>query len=505
MRSLIQNGGLFQGFPLIKVTVDDTGDANVANYLDRTLTLSLGNAADGPGCDTVAGKKLNGSQDGTIVAHELAHMATVHMQLGNPVNQCGPDGCPVANQYNRRFFHDYADGYAAMLMESPCIGGWAGKNLGIASGVVLPNQAAVFDACARASETFELPRLLFADSSPDLAFAGMSPGTIVPRTLGGRFVADAFPTHRGQGGGAGEYSDGQIVGAALWHLWEELRGLGDLATVSLLWGRVNKGIFATGFNPTVCPAGSGGCDANVYRAGREFLFHLADAWINAGAAQSLNKMLSAFARTGLFLAPVSCLDGALNDNQEQTVDPTLCPGGNTAADAIVDIDDNVTGDGSERLGIRMREDDYVKRDGTLAPSFRVWTGAPFSFKSTGEADPSLAGALCNDRFEVTLESETLSGQTFTLSSHEQSVGPQSCFGTWNVDPNEWQMFAGAIDKAAAGLPKVKVEYKVRTFRAGPTGAPPTNERLSTQPGHDLWGTPQPPAVFFLNADGRTSS
>src|SRR5262249_38658019 len=149
----------------------------------------------------------------------------------------------------------------------------------------------------------------------------------------------------------------------------------------------------------------------------DFLRQMAQQWATAGqpggppgfahnGAHSTNKLLSGFARVGLFLMPSECIDG-----DATTGNPGFCPvpsGGENGGDAIVDVDDNDPSDDPVIDGITHPEIDYAKR-GAAPASFRVWTGPRYKFNSAGQArsytPSSTTPAPCNTQYQVELASD----------------------------------------------------------------------------------------------------
>ncbi|HEY0708077.1 MAG TPA: hypothetical protein VGG33_14835, partial [Polyangia bacterium] len=312
---------------------------------------------------------------------------------------------------------------------------------------------------------------------------------------------DHFPDHRGIS--RGEYGDGQIIGAALWHLRQGLFSQGLVAATLPLWGRLNRAVWSAGFVPSICTAATASCDANLYRSGRELLLQLTDAWATSEGSQSTNKVLSAFARAGLFLAPSSCID---NVAAAAGADPVFCPTGDTAADAIVDIDDGTPADGEQIGGVRQLEDDYVDLNQATGPVFRVWTGAPVVFAADGVGTSS--DTLCNDQFEVEFWIDgsaaphaTSGQQTIPAAAPSKPGGPSArCYQEWPMSQSQWDAI-----KSAAGGAATTIRYKVRTWKAGADPTVRLNERDSQRPGAGLWfndGLEIPPAAFFATVGGQ---
>jgi hypothetical protein len=512
-RKTVQNGGKFIGFGTsqLRAVLDEAGLQDSANFSQLSLSFIQGalSPAAPPGaiadCTHGADQLLNGAEDTTILAHEYAHLVTMQQQNGNPSNNCGASDCPILNPYNRRFFHDYSDGVAAMLAESPCIGGWTAKNVTEGhTGVGMVGGSAREDvarACGDSQEGFALPRLVYADARPESAFAATGAFMMGASAATAPAVrTDAFPVHRvGLNASPGEYGDGQIIGAALWHLWQGVKSQAKLQGGMPVWGRLNEAVWSTGFSSTVCPVSDTSCDVNIYRAGRELLLHLTDAWLANYGSQSLNKLLGGFARAGLFLAPPACLQGAFKD-VTPPLDPQFCPTMKDGADAIVDIDDGDPSDFSERFGIRMADDDFVKDGAT--PTFRIWTGAPYAFDPVAGTTLAPVALLCNDTFLVQVRHAGDTAWTDDASgTTKPSSNPMSpCYA-------EAPMINTALFKLADkdnGF--ATVEYRVLTNRGDiKTGPTP---RDSIMPGNGLWSATSPtpvseikPSAFFITPTG----
>jgi hypothetical protein len=510
--SLSEHGGVLQPFAPLSLVLDASGSDNTANFDLRTITLIKG-PDPGRGCAPSTSANRSGAEDGTIVAHEIGHLVTAQLQLDN---RCLTDDCPYLNPNNRSFFHDYADGLAAMWTQTPCIGGWARTG-----GAGTRGDLAA--ACAAGNESSGLPRVLYADdreSVPDLAF-GLYP-VLLPHAgqafvpplakpvMGASLRIDRFPDHRRIGGGGlGDYADGQIVGSAFWHLWQGMYSLVNDAASPVLWSRINRGIWSTGFAPSSCLE-SPSCDLNIYRAARELLIHLGEEWKETDAGQSsMNKLLAAFARAGIFAVPPMCLEA--DSVATDADDPVLCEKGLNAGDAIVIADDRTTTDGRNQWGIRLADDDFIAAGGTTTPGplFRVWTGPTFEFDATGTAvDVATGTRRCNGLYQVTYR---LAGNPATeRSSGWLTLPPDVCYGEWSMDDTRFQEL-----KALGGnAPRIEVEYWVETTFDAPgdgswtcelgrtTGMEPTR-RSSLCPGGGLWSLPSgwAPSKFFINATG----
>jgi hypothetical protein len=501
VRGTLQFAGNFPDLGKVAVLIDSSASQNAANFGLLSLTFVAekpammgSNNCPNPSGPFGALASLPGAEDATIIAHEFGHLASIALQTSNPADNCGPDDCPIESPYNRRFFHDYADGYAAMLTDSPCVGGWAYKK------VAGTGPDAVAGSCALAANGSALPRLLFADRDPKEAFEGTGfQNALDTPPVHAKPISARFPDHRMSA--PGDYGDGQILGAALWHTWQGMRSQGQTAGQLPVWGRLNEAVWATGYSPTICPYSNSACDINIYRAGREMLVHYTDSWLRSDTPQTVNKMLSAFARAGIFLTPHGCLTGGGLGDTTPPLDPQFCKEARTAGDAIIDIDDNDSDplDGTTTFGIRFRDDDFVSSlPNAPLPTFRVWTGAPFSFDANGTVlTPSTP--LCNDGFTIYVRK---SGDPMWHPNvpPDKQGGPDpvtkvdGCYGEQMLDKD---LFVG-FKMSGSG----KIEYKVITTST----KVPSAARDSTHPGADLWPAPAggfAPSVFFINGSGHS--
>ncbi len=122
-RAFAEFGGKLGSFtPAVHVRLDTLEPDNVARFNDLTLSFRLSETP----CSTAGPGILAGDTDATIVAHEYAHLITQKLQ--NEI-ACSDPMCPVTNPFHRTAFHDFADGYAAVLTGSPCNCWYAAKNL----------------------------------------------------------------------------------------------------------------------------------------------------------------------------------------------------------------------------------------------------------------------------------------------------------------------------------------------------------------------------------------
>jgi hypothetical protein len=344
-----------------------------------------------------------------------------------------------------------------------------------------------------------------------LPHAGQAFVPALPEPVAGSSLRiDRFPDHRRTGGGGlGDYADGQIVGSAFWHLWQGMYSLVNDAASPVLWSRINRGIWSTGFAPTSCLE-SPNCDINIYRAARELLLHMGEEWKETDAGQSsMNKLLAGFARAGIFAVPPMCLEA--DSVAADPDDPVLCTTGQNAGDAIVIADDRNDGDGRNRYGILLADDDFIAAGGTTTPGpvFRVWTGPTFEFDATGTAvDVDKMTRRCNGLYQITYR---LAGNPATEKSTEwRAVPPGACYDEWLMDGALFQ----ELKNLAGNAPRIEVEYWVETTFDAPgdgawtcelgrtTGMEPTR-RSSLCPGGGVWSLPSgwAPSKFFINTPG----
>lgn len=416
-----------------------------------------------PACPTGAGY-LNPAHDNTAVAHEMAHAIAHRLGPGRPADWCGQPGCPLPT--GAHLFHDFADGMAAYLEETPCIGGWIAKNLGGA------NQS--LNCPGINHDPFgSLPRLLSVAADPSEQ-------------------RDVFPHHRRIPNRyiTGGYADGQIAGAALWEVWLGMRSKCPAIGPGSAWVRLIRALRTSGF---VHPGCDNACDQGIYRYLVDLELQLLRQWASAGSPDgppsyfpdgphSINKVTAGFARAGICAIPYQCLDG-----NPQTNDPS-CPEGEAAPDAVIDVDDGDERDDEAVPGaahLKYRERDWLRRSGP-PPSFEIWTGPPYVIPGTGDAVfPSTA--LCNSEFQVEL-SASPSWQNPQVSgwqtvNRRPGSGPQ-CYARWSPSAAQWDALRSSD----------KLYYRVRTRAAG-SG----RERLSTRPAAGLFGDlPAPFAVINVS-------
>ena len=413
--------------------------------------------------DTAAENFMNFAHDNSVVGHELAHNAVPRLTSARPSDWCGMASCPIPLGWSA--FHDLADAWADHYENSNCTGGWVGKNM---------NGADVSLNCLQSDENGWLPRL----HDVEVPFNPASPG-------------DHFPEHRDLA--TGGYAEGQIAAAALWQVRLGMRSKCRPSGQPQYWVRVTRALKNTGF----MGFSPGSTDRGMFQYLYDLEFELMDEWSTSGApggppafahngAHTANKVAAGFAKTGLFLVPWSCLDG-----DGGTSDPTFCPAGDTAGDAVIDIDDNDPGDDLEASDVNHYEHDFLELGGA-APIFQVWTGPRWQLNAAGSARPVTGTPLCNTEFEVEVSTDPAFGSVvssgWTGVDTDPANGTPDCYGTFTPDAAEWASLqsGGALSR---------IYYRVRT-RSG-VGV---NERISTGPGNGLWTVPPPYAVITTNGE-----
>ena len=189
----INAGGVFPPFSdKITVKLDQDTDHNSSNFTELSLRFRMGNIPS-PSCNS-SPETRNGAVDGTILAHEMAHLATQQLQRSSQSLACTFSSCPVRDPLNRGSFHDFADGYAALLAGSPCIGGWAGPTPGLLPvASIIRTPEVVANACVTGGNLEICPGC----SGRILCFPRTSPWKVPPRPARARaraYARTCFPS-----------------------------------------------------------------------------------------------------------------------------------------------------------------------------------------------------------------------------------------------------------------------------------------------------------------------
>lgn len=190
---------------------------------------------------------------------------------------------------------------------------------------------------------------------------------------------DVFPEHRSLSTSA--YGDGQIVGWALWNVRREFNEASALGTFL-----INSSLL-----DAMATANSSGVstDKQVHDTFLNLLQQLTPLF---STSQNMHKVLSGFARAGIFLS-----------------DRT----------AIIDIND-----------------DYLNRNDANGPTFTVWTGRDYTFNANGSANT--ANPPYNTRFEIEVANDS-AFTTNLVSSGVLSGVVAGAGGTasWTLPTADW--------------------------------------------------------------------
>lgn len=408
---------------------------------------------------------LSYAQDGTIVAHEVGHLAVKRLTVDRPERWCNGPTCPKPVGWLA--LHELADVWADHLQDTNCVGGWVAKNVNGTDGnknCIGKDPNGSGDGLH--SEDAELPRR----HELDLVFQPETPRDHFPERV------RAHPPDSVER----EYASMQVAAAVLWQLREGMASrlpvLGGLRYFQRLVAAVRgTGMFVQTPDPT---------DEIIYTYLYDLQSELMKRWAPAGSTgdRTSNEVLAAFARAGLFAVPPECLDG----NVDTSV-TTFCPNGEGGADAVIDIDDNNPGDDPVIEGVRHAESDFLRLGGP-APTFHVWTGARFTLATNGAAQ--LGNAPCNAEFRVEASTnETFAPAQATVASSWIPVdagvsepSQKKCQGAWTPGAADWAKLQARGDGS-------KIYYRAHTRNA--TGG---NLRTSTAPGNGHWNVAPPFAV-----------
>jgi hypothetical protein len=475
-RETVLGGGTFEPYPATPWAPTVEYSAWGCNA-DMTMQFGQCPGYTDPQCPDAPDLLLNFAHDSTMIAHELGHSATSRLVDGRPFDWCAPGGpptCPLPRGWG--LFHDLADFWGAHLESTSCVGGWVGKNVG---------------------GTDARRNCLPSPGNP-----GHSERDWFPRKLevrAGQTGGDHFPEHRAAAvGGANEYADGQIAGAALWEVRAGMRSKCRPSGVPQFSVRFQRALVHSGFFASIAPDAS---DRGVYQRLVELLFKLTEQWATAGlpggppafahnGPHTTNKVTSGFARAGIFLVPWQCLDA------DPSNDATLgCPAANPGADAVIDVDDDDEADDDLVNGAVVVDRDFLRAAATPVPKFHVWTGPRYRLDGPAGAHTVPSPAPCNDEFQVEVTTDpafaTITAASGWIRVNRLAGGAApTCYGVWSPDPAQWTQLR-------LGTPPARIYYRARTRDAGGGTV-----RLSTEPGNGLWTVPPPYAV--ITTDGRSS-
>jgi hypothetical protein len=471
LREIVKSAGIVPPFPEkpmeIHVDVRDENDKDGSGaYYDSEATERDASSslwlADGQGffdkeCSSLEGRRLNGAQDVTVMAHETSHLFVQRLQERRPARWCGrSQPCPLPDALGHNILHDFADGLAFSYASTNCFAGWTAKNL---TGV----DASLY--CRKSSEAGGFPRAA-------------------------ELPADRFPEHRRID--EREYANGQIAASALWEIRKGMRSKALAAGTAEYWVRLLRSLWGFGFLKNTCSKTTerdgrnyyDSCDRDVFLYLRDLEEKMVGQWAAAPPAgvgrQTVSKVLSGWAKAGLYLTPFVCLDG-----DPATTDLKACPadssGREAAPEAVIEIDDRDTGDDPVVDGIAHPEVDYLKKSGP-PPRFRVWTGPHYRFSKAGIAVTT--EPPCGVRYEVEVAADA-GFKTKRWTSGSVAVPPgQVCQAEMDLPAASWQ----------ALRTEPRIYYRVKTWDV--LG----RERISTSPGAGAFQIEPPFAV--INDTGR---
>ncbi len=398
-----------------------------------SLWIAEGQGHTAADCPAADGLRLNGAQDATILAHEAAHLLMWRLQERRPQSWCGSGTCSLPDPLSHGILHNVADGLAFLYAGTNCFAGWSAKNLGGKDASL---------GCRKHSEDGGFPRLA-------------------------ELPADRFPEHR-RPNHEGEYANGQIAAAALWDIRQGLFSKAGDAGVEELWVRLLRSLRSFGFQKLTCSSvdSSEGrprhssCDRDVFLQLQDLERKMMGEWTAAPGPgrQTASKVLSGWAKAGVFLTPIECLDGKAGTKHPH------CPAADTAVDAVIEIDDR------DPAGYPAGdpEVDYLKKAGP-PPGFRIWTGPHYRFTGAGAADTT--APLCGQTYEV----EAASDAKFTLNLWKSGVrSTATCQAdvvldpaAWNVLRNQNRLFYRVTTKDQQGTTRVSTAPGAGTFPIEP--------------------------------------
>lgn len=206
--------------------------------------------------------------------------------------------------------------------------------------------------------------------------ANNSQGGWIPRQVEG---LDVFPEHQALNNG--NYGNGQIIGWALWNVRRELNEVSAVGTF-LMNSKLLDAFATVGFtNNTTAQTVHNNFLALEKQLGQEFK-----------TSTNIHKVLSGFARAGIFLAPT---------------------------DAVIDIDD-----------------DYLDRQDVNGPTFTVWTGRDYTFNNNGTVNT--VNQPFNTRFTIEAANDVNFTQNLVSSGIQGGVvAADGGRATWQLPQADW--------------------------------------------------------------------
>ncbi len=255
--------------------------------------------------------------------------------------------------------------------------------------------------------------------------ANNSQGGWIPRQVEG---LDVFPEHQNLNNG--DYGNGQIIGWALWNVRRELNEVSALGTYLINSELLDAFATVAFTNNVAAQIIHNNFLALEQQLGQEFI-----------SSTNIHKVLSGFARAGIFLAP---------------------------ADAVIDIND-----------------DYLDRQDVNGPVFTVWTGRDYIFNANGTVNT--ANQPFNTRYTVEVANDVNFTQNLVSSGVQSGVvAADGGRATWQLPQADWTTLRAAN----------RLYYRLTTTDA--TGG---NVRTSGNPGSNFFqNVPVPYAVINDSGD-----
>jgi len=255
--------------------------------------------------------------------------------------------------------------------------------------------------------------------------ANNSQGGWIPRQVEG---LDVFPEHQNLNNG--NYGNGQIIGWALWNMRRELNEVSALGTYLMNSELLDAFATVAFTNNAAAQTIHDNFLALEQQLGQEFI-----------SSTNIHKVLSGFARAGIFLAP---------------------------ADAVIDIND-----------------DYLDRQDVNGPVFTVWTGRDYTFNANGTVNT--ANQPFNTRYTVEVANDVNFTQNLVSSGVQGGVvAADGGRATWQLPQADWTTLRAAN----------RLYYRLTTTDA--TGG---NVRTSGNPGFNFFqNVPVPYAVINDSGD-----
>ncbi len=241
---------------------------------------------------------------------------------------------------------------------------------------------------------------------------------------------DFFPDHRAFS--TALHADGQIIAWALWNTRQEFLAASALGAFDINVNLLKAMTTAGGGIQT------GTTDRRVHDAFFNLLQQLAPLY---ATSRSIHKVLSGFARAGIYLTP---------------------------REAVIDIDE-----------------DFLNRNSATGPTFTIWTGRHYTFNASGAVNTT------NPPFNTRYTIEVANDANFTVNLVSSGVQTNVVTGsggtaTWTLPAADWNTL------------RAQDELYYRITTTNNTGG---NVRTSANPGNSFL-TNVPPGRAVVNETGE---